>query len=78
MVGPKALVYFCSGTYKGLCKVVEASVKTPVTYTHSLTRGFHNMPKMYGEELREYEEIVDMKTGFVVSGKVCVMLFSVE
>lgn len=36
------------------------------------------MPKMYGEELREYEEIVDMKTGFVVSGKVCVMLFSVE
>ncbi|KAK3201264.1 hypothetical protein GRF29_185g353104 [Pseudopithomyces chartarum] len=35
----------------------------------TLTRGFHNMPKMYGEELREYEEIVDMKTGFVVSGK---------
>lgn len=71
MVGPKALVHYCSGTYKGVRKIVETGLKTPMTYTHSLTRGFHNMPGLYGERLREHEEIVDMKSGFAVSGKVC-------
>ncbi|KAF1976648.1 hypothetical protein BU23DRAFT_551571 [Bimuria novae-zelandiae CBS 107.79] len=69
MVGPKALVHYCNGTYKGVRKLVEAGLKSPMTYTHSLTRGFHNMPKLYGESIREREEVVDLKSGLVVSGK---------
>lgn len=70
MVGPKALVHYGVGTYKGCRKIVETAIKTPMTYTHSLTRGFHNMPKLYGEQLRPREEVVDMKSGLVVGGKV--------
>lgn len=70
MAGPKALIHFCNGTYKGVRKIVETGIKTPMTYGHSLTRGFHNMPKLYGEKLREHGEIGDLKTGLAVSGKV--------
>lgn len=73
MIAPKALVHYCNGTYKGVRKIVEAGLKTPMTYGHSLTRGFHNMPKLYGEQLREHEEIVDLKSGLVVTGKVCIV-----
>ncbi|KAL1607953.1 hypothetical protein SLS60_002892 [Paraconiothyrium brasiliense] len=73
MVGPKALVHYGVGTYKGCRKIVETAIKTPMTYTHSLTRGFHNMPKLYGEQLRPREEVVDMKSGLVVGGKTLVL-----
>jgi hypothetical protein len=58
------------GTYKGCRKIVDTVVKSPMTYTHSLTRGFHNTPKLYGEQLRPREEVVDLRSGLVVGGKV--------
>ncbi|KAF2684070.1 hypothetical protein K458DRAFT_443071 [Lentithecium fluviatile CBS 122367] len=57
------------GTGKGLGKIVGAGFKAPMTFTHGLTRGFHNVPKLYGEEVREYENVVDIKSGLVVSAK---------
>jgi hypothetical protein len=58
------------GTGKGLGKIVGAGFKAPMTFTHGLTRGFHNVPKLYGEEVREYENVVDIKSGLLVSAKV--------
>lgn len=82
MAGPQALVHYGVGTYKGLRKIVETGIKTPMIYTHSLTRGFHNAPKLYGENLRAREEVFDLKSGLVVSGKVraipsCVFVYCV-
>ena len=58
------------GTGKGLGKIVGAGFKAPMTFTHGLTRGFHNVPKLYGEDVREYENVVDIKSGLTVSAKV--------
>ncbi|KAF1952325.1 hypothetical protein CC80DRAFT_422782 [Byssothecium circinans] len=57
------------GTGKGLGRIVGAGVKAPMTFSHGLTRGFHNMPKLYGEEVREYENVVDFRSGLRVSRK---------
>ena len=55
---------------KGLGRIVTASLKTPMLTTHGLTRGFHNLPKLYGEEVREYENITGLRSGLLVSAKV--------
>lgn len=60
------------GTGKGFGRVIGAGFKAPMTITHGLTRGFHNVPKLYGEEVREYENVVDIKSGVKVSAKVIV------
>jgi hypothetical protein len=55
---------------KGLGRIVTASLKTPVVVLNGLTRGFHNLPKAYGEEVREYENVTGIKSGLLVSAKV--------
>jgi hypothetical protein len=55
---------------KGLGRSVTASLKTPVIMLNGITRGFHNLPKAYGEEVREYENVTGIKSGLLVSAKV--------
>jgi hypothetical protein len=57
-------------TGKGLGRIVTAGLKTPVMATHGLTRGFHNLPKLYGEEVRQYENVTGLRSGLRVSAKV--------
>ncbi|KAF2193276.1 glycosyltransferase family 1 protein [Zopfia rhizophila CBS 207.26] len=57
------------GTGKGFGRIVGAGLKSPMTFTHALTRGFHNTPKLYGDEVREYENVTDLKSGMRVSAK---------
>ncbi|KAF2821019.1 hypothetical protein CC86DRAFT_303644 [Ophiobolus disseminans] len=54
---------------KGMGRIVTASLKTPVLTLHGLTRGFHNMPKAWGEEVREYQNITGFRSGMTVSAK---------
>lgn len=54
---------------KGLGRIVGAGLKAPMTFTHGMTRGFHNMPKLYGEEVRQYENVTDMRSGMSVATK---------
>ncbi|KAF2713088.1 hypothetical protein K504DRAFT_449845 [Pleomassaria siparia CBS 279.74] len=64
-----AAISVAVGTGKGLGRIVGAGLKAPMTFTHGLTRGFHNMPKLYGEEVRDYENITDIRSGLSVSAK---------
>lgn len=57
---------------KGLGRVVTASVKTPMLIMHGITRGFHNLPKTYGEEVRQFQNVTGLKSGLAVSGKACI------
>ena len=57
-------------TGKGLGHLVTASLKSPMLFTHNLTRGFHNMPKLYGEEVRQYKNITGLGSGLGVAAKV--------
>lgn len=57
------------GTGIGLGRILGAGLKAPMTVTNGFTRGFHNLPKAYGGEVREYE-VTDLKSGFETSYKV--------
>lgn len=69
MGAPKAAGKVALEAGKGLGRVVTASLKMPMLALNGLTRGFHNLPKSYGEEVREFENVTGVKSGFVVSAK---------
>lgn len=68
---PQAAAEVAIGTGKGLGRVLTASMKSPMLIMNGVTRGFHNLPKAYGEEVREYENITGVRSGLRVSAKVC-------
>ena len=56
---------------KGIARIAGAGLKTPVTFTHGLTRGFHNFPRLYGDDtVRKEEKIDGVGSGLVAAGKV--------
>ena len=67
---PHAAAKVAIGTSKGMGRIVTASLKSPMLVMHGVTRGFHNLPKTYGEEVREYENVTGLRSGLVVSAKV--------
>ncbi|KAH7562778.1 hypothetical protein BM1_02298 [Bipolaris maydis] len=66
---PHAAGKVALGTAKGLGRVVTTSLKSPALIMHGVTRGFHNLPKTYGEEVRVYEEVTGLRSGLLVSAK---------
>ena len=56
-------------TAKGFGHIVTTTLKSPAVIMHSITRGFHNLPKAYGEEVRQYENVTGLKSGLSVSAK---------
>lgn len=66
---PNAAKQVAIGTGKGLGQIVGAGLKAPMTFAHGLTRGFHNAPKLYGEDVRQYENVTDLRSGLSVSAK---------
>ena len=61
------------GAGKGVGRIVEAGLKSPMDFTLGLARGFHNAPKLYGDEtVRRTEKITGLQSGLKVAGKVFV------
>lgn len=57
-------------TGKGAYKFASAGVKSPMDFTLSLAKGFHNAPKLYGDEtVRKPEKITDFSSGLRAAGK---------
>ncbi len=51
--------------------IVGAGLKAPMDITHNVARGFHNLPKMYGDEtVRPLEKVTDVQSGLQAAGKV--------
>ncbi len=60
------------GAGKGFGQIVEAGLKSPMDFTLSIARGFHNAPKLYGDEsVRPPEKITGIQSGLRAAGKVC-------
>jgi hypothetical protein len=70
MGAPQAAGKVALEASKGLGRVVTASLKTPMVVLNGVTRGFHNLPKAYGEDVREYENVTGIKSGMKVGAKV--------
>ena len=51
-------------------RIVSVGLKSPMDFTLSLARGFHNVPKLYGDNtVRQTEKITDLQSGLKVAGK---------
>lgn len=57
-------------TAKGVHRIVGAGIKSPLDFTMGLTRGFHNAPKLYGDDtVRKSENVTDFKSGLRAATK---------
>lgn len=60
------------GASKGVSRIVGAGLKSPMDFTLGLARGFHNAPKLYGDDtVRPQEKVTDFQSGLKAAGKVC-------
>lgn len=58
------------GTGKGVSRIVGAGLKSPMDFTMGLAQGFHNAPKLYGDEsVRKKDQITDLKSGLKAATK---------
>ena len=63
------------GAGKGVGRIVGAGLKSPMDFTLGLARGFHNAPKLYGDQsVRPADKITDFQSGLKAAGKVSVSL----
>lgn len=59
------------GAGKGVSRIVGAGLKSPMDFTLGLARGFHNAPKLYGDDsVRPQEKVTDFQSGLKAAGKV--------
>ncbi|ETN42819.1 uncharacterized protein HMPREF1541_01977 [Cyphellophora europaea CBS 101466] len=55
---------------KGIGRIASAGIKSPMDFTLSIAKGFHNAPKLYGDEtVRKSEKITDFQSGLKAAGK---------
>lgn len=55
--------------------MVGAVLKAPVDVTYNMARGFHNLPKAYGDRMiRRLDPITGCGSGFKAAGKVSLSL----
>jgi hypothetical protein len=59
------------GAGKSVSKIVGAGLKSPMDFTMGLAQGFHNAPKLYGDDtVRKSEPITGFQSGLKAAGKV--------
>ena len=61
-------------TGKGVGRIVGVGLKSPLDFTMSLARGFHNAPRLYGDEsVRQTNKVTGIQSGLKVAGQVRVL-----
>lgn len=56
---------------KGVSRIVGAGLKSPMDFALGIARGFHNAPKLYGDDtVRPQEKVTDFQSGLKAAGKV--------
>jgi hypothetical protein len=61
-------------TGKGLARIVGAGFRSPMDFSLNVAKGFHNVPKLYGGEVRKVDNVTDLKSGLTTAAKVGTML----
>lgn len=57
-------------TGKGVQRMLGASFRSPMDFSLSLAKGFHNAPKLYGDKtVRKTEPVTDFRSGLKAAGK---------
>lgn len=59
------------GAGKSIKQIVGAGFKSPMDLTLSVARGFHNAPKLYGDEsVRQAHKVTGLQSGLKAAGMV--------
>ncbi|KAF2182548.1 glycosyltransferase family 1 protein [Zopfia rhizophila CBS 207.26] len=56
-------------TGKGIGRIVEAGFKSPMDFSLNVAKGFHNVPKLYGGEVRQVDKVTDLQSGMKTAVK---------
>ncbi|KAI8933606.1 hypothetical protein NX059_009334 [Plenodomus lindquistii] len=56
-------------TGKGLARIVGAGFKSPMDFSLGIAKGFHNVPKLYGAEVRQVDKVTDFQSGLRTAAK---------
>lgn len=58
------------GTTLSAARIAGAGIKSPMDFTSSLARGFHNAPRLYGDtSVRPSDKITDLSSGLRAAGR---------
>lgn len=57
-------------TGKGVGRMLGAGFKSPMDFTLNVAKGFHNVPKLMGGEVRQVDKVTDFQSGLKTAGKV--------
>jgi len=57
-------------TGKGLARIVGAGFKSPMNFSLNVAKGFHNVPKLYGADVRQVDKVTDFQSGMRTAAKV--------
>lgn len=61
-------------TGKGMGRIVGAGFKSPMDFTLNVAKGFHNVPKLYGGEVRQVDKVTNFQSGVKTAAKVTAIL----
>lgn len=55
-------------------RFLGGTLRSPMDFTFTLARGFHNAPKLYGDTtVRRMDKVIDLQSGLKMAGKVCLL-----
>lgn len=57
-------------TGKGIGKIVGAGFKSPLDFSLNVSKGFHNVPKLLGGDVRQVDKVTDLQSGMKTAVKV--------
>jgi len=57
-------------TGKGLARIVGAGFRSPMDFSLGVAKGLHNVPKLYGAEVRKVDKVTDLQSGLRTAAKV--------
>jgi hypothetical protein len=57
-------------TGKGLARIIGAGFKSPMDFSLNVAKGLHNVPKLYGAEVRQVDKVTDFQSGLRTAAKV--------
>jgi hypothetical protein len=63
-------------TGKGIGRIIGAGFKSPLDFTLNVSKGFHNVPKLMGGDVRQVDKVTDLQSGMRTAAKVCINIDS--
>jgi hypothetical protein len=57
-------------TGKGLARIIGAGFKSPMDFSLNVAKGLHNVPKLYGADVRQVDKVTDFQSGMRTAAKV--------